>query len=129
MRQAASNFIQDLSASSGLTAEPVGAVGWDLTAVSDGAMRAANYRLKITVGGTGSAKVAMRVRDEADAWGVAGENEAQVNLGAAMTAGKTYFFEVENLGTYKRARALLSEITSGAPTISTWLSAVYERGD
>ena len=129
MRQAASDFKRDLNAQAGDSAgEPTGNDGLDMTAVSDGIMRAKDYLVKVVIGGTGTAKVALRGKDRDDVWGIAGENDGLVNLGEDLVAGKTYFFKAEDLGVFTRAKTFVQNST-GSPTISTWLAPIYERGD
>jgi hypothetical protein len=129
MRQAASDFKQDLNAQAGNSAGlPTGNDGLDMTAVSDGGMRASKYTLLVTVGGTGSAVVSVYGKGRSAVWGAAGDNAGAVNGGVALAAGNSYYFEVENLGIFLRCKTYVSGST-GSPTISTFLAPIYERGD
>jgi hypothetical protein len=129
MRQAGSDFKQDLAAETAFpTAEPT--LITDGVDVEPGAlMRVAKVLVKVLVGGTGTIKVSIRGRDRDGDWGVVGENGGFVNLGAALAArAEPYYFFLRDVGVFNRFAAIGSD-ESAAAELSVWFAAVMERGD
>ena len=131
MRQACSNFKQDLSGQSGdSAAEPTNNDGLDMTDVSDNAAaRPRQYLLMVTLTGAGTTVISLRGKGQSDVWGVAGDNGGKVNGGNALTAPGTYYFVINDLGVFKRVKTFASGSAGGPPTISTFLAPIFESGD
>jgi hypothetical protein len=93
-----------------------------------GPMRVTGWLVTVTIGGTGSALVALWGKDEAAVWGALGESDGALNANAPspqLVAGRAYHFFFNHLGIFARL-AGRHVVVSGAPTVDVRISDVLQ---